>query len=700
MQDLNDKVTGGVLTAVEWNEVPSEIQNVIEGLGIVLSSGDLNQLGKSIAGYVANGTFYTDSGIADAYVLSVVGSKQAATAYTDGFLVNFIAGNDNAGASTVNVASLGVKNIVLPGGTALAAGDISGRIELSFDNANDRFELLNAKVTGQTFEFDSTVQMKSSAFVVAGMKAKTLGFTVKGDRGAAKYDTISGTGTANATSRLAHNTLSFTFVLRDETVMNIEMFSAVANADSSAAIREGITFRGAAGVIIPAKRYIYDGTVITDDVVVVHGEKMPTVNSGFTSLENGSILEGTFSTTAKTVDIRNFGADLGTATAATDGDGIKCTTALNAGIGCHAENVIALLKNKISPFHATLFESYLKFTGGNISGNHGFFGCVIKCQNVNLTSIYTNKNDSDGLFLKSDTTFGTCKTVNIDNIIVDGDATQDFGVRAQADDAELSKVNLGNVIVGGCATSIIAQTLTGVLTELNIGKAILDDPTLRGVFSQAGAGTINGFNINELFIINALDTGVEYDGSQKSVSIGYANIIYATGTTQTEWDKGVVVGSTVSGTSFDNVSINQLYSSVNLGSITYNNTTFLDGNKLGQYTALIKGLGKPLMGFSAPTDTGATVKVTPVYNTREKSSLVKAAPTANTIVTSFEFIAAGGTELYDTGYELTIINDSAFTYTVNNDLGGKILNKGAANVAIATNEIERWVFGGAVWHQV
>ena len=146
MQDLNGKITGNTLTAAEWNEVPSEIQNVIEALGLTLSSGDLNQLGKAIAGYVANGTFYTDSGIANAYVLTKIGLKQTATAYTDGFFASFIAGNSNSSASTVNVAGLGVKNIVLPGGVPLLAGDISGRVELAFDNANDRFELLNARI--------------------------------------------------------------------------------------------------------------------------------------------------------------------------------------------------------------------------------------------------------------------------------------------------------------------------------------------------------------------------------------------------------------------------------------------------------------------------------------------------------------------------------------------------------------------------
>lgn len=121
MQDLNDKITGGTLTATEWNEVPSEIQAVIEGINQTLTSGDLNQLGKAIAGYAANGTFYVESGVADAYLLSVVGSKQRAPTLTNGFTINFVAGNSNTGASTINVAGLGVKNLKTKGGDSLPA---------------------------------------------------------------------------------------------------------------------------------------------------------------------------------------------------------------------------------------------------------------------------------------------------------------------------------------------------------------------------------------------------------------------------------------------------------------------------------------------------------------------------------------------------------------------------------------------------
>lgn len=54
MQDLNDKVTGNKLTADEWNEVPSEIQNLIEASGQTLSSGDLTQLRKASTMVLSN----------------------------------------------------------------------------------------------------------------------------------------------------------------------------------------------------------------------------------------------------------------------------------------------------------------------------------------------------------------------------------------------------------------------------------------------------------------------------------------------------------------------------------------------------------------------------------------------------------------------------------------------------------------------
>jgi hypothetical protein len=154
MQDLNDKATGDSLTATEWDQLPSEVQNVIEALGITLSSGDLNQLGKAIAGYVANGIFYTDSGAADAYVLSQVGSKQGPTAYTDGMRVSFLVTHTNTGASTVNVSGIGVADIVDKADAALGAGVLlTGQIvELYYSASYSAFVLLGARAMDMSSE--------------------------------------------------------------------------------------------------------------------------------------------------------------------------------------------------------------------------------------------------------------------------------------------------------------------------------------------------------------------------------------------------------------------------------------------------------------------------------------------------------------------------------------------------------------------
>ena len=141
MEDLNDKINGGTLDADEWNQPSSEIQNIIESQGIVLSNADLNQLGKALAGYIANGHFYTDSGIANAYVLTTIGTKQNAPSLTDGFTVSFIPGNDSTGASTANVGGFGVKDIKRPDGTAVQAGDIADRATLVYDDGAGYFVL-------------------------------------------------------------------------------------------------------------------------------------------------------------------------------------------------------------------------------------------------------------------------------------------------------------------------------------------------------------------------------------------------------------------------------------------------------------------------------------------------------------------------------------------------------------------------------
>lgn len=165
MQDLNDKITGGSLTAAEWNQLASEIQNIIDQTGQAFSSTNLNQLGLGIAEYAANGDFYTDSGTANNYVLTAIGGKRAPARLKDGHHFVFFAGADSTGACTVNPAGLGVKSIKTLAGVDPAAGAISGYTELRYSEAADWCYLV---------ERDSSLYREAT---VTGAAADTIGVT-------------------------------------------------------------------------------------------------------------------------------------------------------------------------------------------------------------------------------------------------------------------------------------------------------------------------------------------------------------------------------------------------------------------------------------------------------------------------------------------------------------------------------------------
>jgi hypothetical protein len=111
----------------DLNGFKLENNNLIVGSGQSLSTSDNQQTQKAVSVYAAGGDFYTDGGAADAYVLSTVGSKVAPPAYFEGMRVRFVPDNTNTGASTINVATLGVLDIHLEGGTIdPAAGQIVG----------------------------------------------------------------------------------------------------------------------------------------------------------------------------------------------------------------------------------------------------------------------------------------------------------------------------------------------------------------------------------------------------------------------------------------------------------------------------------------------------------------------------------------------------------------------------------------------
>jgi hypothetical protein len=146
MEDLTGKATGDTLTAAEWNQIPSELQNIITaGISELLTSGNVDQLGEALAQlYGASGNFWTEDGIADVYSASAVGTpgvdtQKSPLSLTNGLRIVVRPGNANTGASTMNFATLGAKAILREDESALAAGDLDiGRdAVLRYDTAAD-----------------------------------------------------------------------------------------------------------------------------------------------------------------------------------------------------------------------------------------------------------------------------------------------------------------------------------------------------------------------------------------------------------------------------------------------------------------------------------------------------------------------------------------------------------------------------------
>lgn len=127
--------------ALYLNTVRNEINNTITQVGQSITTADTTQLGRAVTEYAAGGTFYTGGGVADAYVLSVVGTKLAPRAYFNGMSVRFVVPATNLTTTpTVNVAGIGVANIKSQTGGTIAANAmlLNTEVTLTYDGTNFR----------------------------------------------------------------------------------------------------------------------------------------------------------------------------------------------------------------------------------------------------------------------------------------------------------------------------------------------------------------------------------------------------------------------------------------------------------------------------------------------------------------------------------------------------------------------------------
>lgn len=103
----------------------------------------------------------TDTGTPGAYVISL---EKTPPAYSDGLHIAFRAANTNPGASTVNVSSLGIKDIRNYAGTALTGGEIviGAFTVIRYDATNGYFRIISPLTTVGSISVNNNVKVTTN----------------------------------------------------------------------------------------------------------------------------------------------------------------------------------------------------------------------------------------------------------------------------------------------------------------------------------------------------------------------------------------------------------------------------------------------------------------------------------------------------------------------------------------------------------
>ena len=135
----------GVFSSVHANNIKAETDNYIDTSSQTKSESDLFQMAKTGAVVASKGDFYKESAgsAADVYLLEADDDLADVWRLKNGMRFRFKVVNANTGASTVNINSLGAKDLKLNGGSALAGGElvVNQNVEIVFDETNDYFVL-------------------------------------------------------------------------------------------------------------------------------------------------------------------------------------------------------------------------------------------------------------------------------------------------------------------------------------------------------------------------------------------------------------------------------------------------------------------------------------------------------------------------------------------------------------------------------
>jgi hypothetical protein len=126
--------------------LPTVLANLTAGnQPLSLIDGDLTTLRDPLLALSTFANYYTDTGAANAYAITV--SSPQTVSLAAGLPIQFKATNANTGASTLQINALAAKNILNPNGTALSNAQISAGAVVTVIYDGTQFMLLGAQPT-------------------------------------------------------------------------------------------------------------------------------------------------------------------------------------------------------------------------------------------------------------------------------------------------------------------------------------------------------------------------------------------------------------------------------------------------------------------------------------------------------------------------------------------------------------------------
>ena len=175
--------------AGEFNSLAVENEGACTSAGLTLANAagageDSTQLAQALSIYGAGGAeYHIDTSVTpNLYTLNPLAPRQSPTAYFDGFTVSFEPGNINTGASTVNVASIGVVDLRDINGDELSGNEIQTYTIIRYDNSISKFKIIYSY--RPSLFFSSASELRLSNYTARDGEVVSLtGFYSDGDGG-------------------------------------------------------------------------------------------------------------------------------------------------------------------------------------------------------------------------------------------------------------------------------------------------------------------------------------------------------------------------------------------------------------------------------------------------------------------------------------------------------------------------------------